>query len=79
MKAIVKAKINDITSYDKIDYEVECEVKKDCGKLILDFSNTTKHVPYPFLRTGEFTIKLEPTEEEIGCCGDCNTCLTPIC
>jgi hypothetical protein len=59
-------------------YEVECNVKRDRNKLILEFDNIHNVVPYPILGVGDFNVNLKPTEKEIGC-GDCNTCMTPIC
>jgi hypothetical protein len=72
MKAIITLKDN--TKY-------ECQVKKDMNELTLIFlqdSSKSKCVPWSILKTGKFNVDFQPTEEEIGC-GDCDTCLTPIC
>lgn len=70
MKAIVK---------NNNGFEDECSITKDGNKLIIEFTNKHDIVPYPLIRYAEFTVEVKPIEEEIGCCNDCNKCLTPIC
>lgn len=78
MKAVVKV-INELTPY-----EVECEVVRDGNKLVLEFAynrGAQDVVPHPVIdhlwKKG-VTVQLVKDGQEPEC-GDCNTCLTPIC
>jgi hypothetical protein len=56
----------------------DTEISKDLNHLIIKFNNS-EFVPFQVIRQGKFGLQIKPTEEEIGCCSDCNVCMTPIC
>ena len=57
--------------------EYDCEISKNMNELKLTFSNE-EYVPWEILRTGNFITDIQVKEDNIGC-GECSTCLTPIC
>jgi hypothetical protein len=67
MKAIIKLD----------DKEYECEITKDHNQLTMKTNDDD--ALYDILRQGNFSVKVTPVEEEIGCHCNCDTCLTPIC
>jgi hypothetical protein len=52
------------------------DIAHDGKQVILTFPSEQAALNH--IKTCSFRVKLLPEEEDIGC-GDCNTCLTPIC
>jgi hypothetical protein len=77
MKAILKVNATRMTDGEKEIREYEVNISKDKNKLILEYPNQ-KYFPWDTLSACEFQVNIKPTEDEIYC-GDCDTCLTPIC
>jgi hypothetical protein len=69
MKA--KLTLNNGTEYD-------CKVEKYYNELTFSFPDV-EVVPWDIISHGRFNIEFQPTEMDIGCHSDCETCLTPIC
>jgi hypothetical protein len=69
MKALITLKDNT---------EHVCEVTHDKDKILFDFSQNT-YAPLNILRKRIKKIEYQPADEEIGCCNDCDKCVTPIC
>jgi len=67
---------NSEVSMEDSDIIYKAHLSRDKNILSLEFEGDV--VPYPVLSKKSFTIRLEIPEEEVGC-GECDTCITPIC
>lgn len=77
MKAIIKVNTGITFTGEIINEEFEMDMSREGDKIILK-SNNLKGI-WEILETGEFTVTMQPTQDEVGCGTYCSTCLTPIC
>lgn len=59
------------------DTKFSANISKNANKLTLQFQG--KSVPFPILSKANFNVKIIIPDNEVGCCNDCDVCITPIC